>query len=100
MSGAESGADRSVEPVNHRCHDSKALTARCDWRRVERQLLPPLVNALKHICLALIQRVKQACLLPPAIANAVQQRRQRTVLNEREAERLDRIRNPSKYLGK
>jgi protein-S-isoprenylcysteine O-methyltransferase Ste14 len=39
-------------------------------------------------------------LLPQSIVNAVKQRRRRTVLNESEAERLDRIRNPSKYLGK
>jgi hypothetical protein len=31
---------------------------------------------------------------------AVTQRRRQTVLDELEAERLDRIRNPSKYLGK
>jgi hypothetical protein len=58
------------------------------------------MNTLKLVCLTLIQLVKQACLLPQTIANAVQQRRRQVVLNEREAERLDRIRNPSKYLGK
>jgi hypothetical protein len=31
---------------------------------------------------------------------AVTQRRRQAVLDELEAERLDRIRNPSKYLGK
>jgi hypothetical protein len=58
------------------------------------------MNILKLICLALTQLVKQACLLPKTIANAVKQRQRQTVLNELEAERLDRIRNPSKYLGK
>jgi len=58
------------------------------------------MNTLKLICLTLIQWVKQACLLPQTIANAGRQRRRQTVLNERESERLDRIRNPSKYLGK
>jgi len=38
--------------------------------------------------------------LPKSIADAVKQRRRQTVLDESEAERLDRIRNPSKYLGK
>jgi hypothetical protein len=38
--------------------------------------------------------------LPQSIAIAVKQRRQQTMLNALEAERLDRIRNPSKYLGK
>jgi len=55
---------------------------------------------LKLICLTIIQLAKQAWLLPQSIANAVQQRRRQTVLNELEAERLDRIRNPDKYLGK
>jgi hypothetical protein len=32
--------------------------------------------------------------------NTVKQRKRQSVLNENEAERLDRIRNPSKYLGK
>ena len=58
------------------------------------------MNTLKHIYLALVQRVKQAWVLPQTIDNAVKQRRRQTVLDEREIERLDRIRNPSKYLGK
>ena len=58
------------------------------------------MNPLKHICLILIQRVKQVGLLPQAIANALEQRRQQVVLNELEVERLDRIRNPDKYRGK
>jgi hypothetical protein len=39
-------------------------------------------------------------LLPQTIVNATKQRRRQVVLDECEAERLDRIRNPSKYLGK
>jgi hypothetical protein len=58
------------------------------------------MNTLKLICLAIVQSVKQACLLPQTVANAVRQRRRQVVLNEHEVERLDRIRNPSKYLGK
>lgn len=58
------------------------------------------MNTLKLICLSIIQSVKQALLLPQTVANAVKQRRRQTVLNEHEVERLDRIRNPSKYLGK
>ncbi len=55
---------------------------------------------LKHIRLTVVRLVKQVCLLPQAIANAVRQRQQRDVLNELEVERLDRIRNPEKYRGK
>jgi len=58
------------------------------------------MHTLKLICLTIIQLVKQAWLLPQSVVNAVKQRRRQIVLNELEAERLDRIRNPSKYLGK
>jgi len=59
------------------------------------------MNELKHICLTIIHRIKQAWLLPQTVANAREQRRLRkVVLNEHEADRLDRLRNPSKYLGK
>jgi hypothetical protein len=58
------------------------------------------MNTLKIFCRTIIQMVKQACLLPKTIANAVKQRQRQTALNELEVERLDRIRNPSKYLGK
>jgi hypothetical protein len=52
------------------------------------------------ICLTMIQLVKQTWFLPQSVAKAVQQRRQLAVRNELKAERLDRIRNPLKYLGK
>lgn len=58
------------------------------------------MNTLKHICLTLIQLVKQACSFPQAIANHFKQRQRQTVLDEQEVERLDRIRNPWKYRGK
>jgi hypothetical protein len=58
------------------------------------------MNILKRICLTIIGLVKQACLLPQSITSAIKQRRLRTVRNALEIERLDRIRNPSKYLGK
>ena len=58
------------------------------------------MNTLKLIYLTLLQLIKQAWLLPQSVANAAKQRRQQVVLNGLEAERLDRIRNPSKYLGK
>jgi hypothetical protein len=58
------------------------------------------MHNLKLICLTILQLVKQVWFLPQSIANAVKQRRARIVWNELEVERLDRIRNPSKYLGK
>jgi hypothetical protein len=57
------------------------------------------MNILKLVYLTLIQLVKQAWLLPQIIVNAFKHRRQQVVLNELEVERLDRIRNLSKYLG-
>jgi len=59
-----------------------------------------ILNIPKLVCLTIFQLAKQAWLLPQSIANAVQQRRQKTVLKELEVERLDRICNPSKYCGK
>ena len=58
------------------------------------------MNILKLIGLTLVQLIKQVWFLPQTIANAVRQRRVLAVRNELEAERLDRIRNSSKYLGK
>ena len=58
------------------------------------------MNPLSHFCLTVGRLFKQACLLPQTIADASRQRQQQEVLNELEAERLDRIRNPSKYRGK
>jgi len=55
---------------------------------------------LKLIGMTIIQLIRQVWLLPQTVTNAVKQRRQQAVRNELEAERLDRIRNPSKYLGK
>ena len=58
------------------------------------------MHLLKHIWQATVSLVKQARLLPQSVATAVKQKRRRFALNALEAERLDRIRNPSKYLGK
>ena len=58
------------------------------------------MDTLKRIRQAIINLLKQAWLLPQSVAIAVKQKRRQIVLNELEAERLDRIRNPSKYLGK
>ena len=56
------------------------------------------MNRLKLICLAFVELVKQVWLLPESIFKAVREGKQRAARNKREAERLDRIRNPSKYL--
>jgi hypothetical protein len=58
------------------------------------------MNTLKLICLTIVQLVKQAWQMPQAIAQALQQRRQQLTRQQCETERLDRIRNPSKYRGR
>jgi hypothetical protein len=50
----------------------------------------------KFIFLTIVNLVKQAWLLPQTVALTLEHRRR----HQFEAERLDRIRNPSKYLGK
>jgi len=55
---------------------------------------------MKRICRTLLHLVKQAWRLPQEVGLAVKQRRRQTVLQELEAERLDRLRNPSKYVGR
>jgi len=58
------------------------------------------MQRLKQLGRTAVNLIKQAWLLPRCVESAVKRRRLQTVLNEREVERLDRIRNPSKYLGK
>ena len=58
------------------------------------------MKPLKLMALTLLQLTRQVWLLPQSITNAVRQRRRQVAWNNHEAERLDRIRNPWKYLGK
>lgn len=58
------------------------------------------MNVLKQIGLTLAQLARQVWALPQTFANTLKQRRLQVILDEREAERLDRIRNPDKYRGK
>lgn len=58
------------------------------------------MNTLKSICLTIIRVVKQAWLFPQSVARVLIVKRRQLVLDEHEIERLDRLRNPSKYLGK
>ena len=58
------------------------------------------MHVLKLIYEATVGLFKRAWLAPRSVATALQQKRRQFVLNALEAERLDRIRNASKYLGK
>ena len=58
------------------------------------------MNRINFIWLTFIQLVRQVCLIPKNIADAVRQRQRQAALDKNEAERLDRICNPLKYRGK
>ena len=58
------------------------------------------MQVLKLICQAVAGRFKRVWLFPRSVAVALKQRRRQFALNVLEDERFDRIRNPSKYLGK
>jgi hypothetical protein len=58
------------------------------------------MNTFKLVCLTIAGLAKQAWLLPQLIVEALQQRRRQHTRHEFETERLDRIRNPSKYRGR
>ena len=53
-----------------------------------------------YLYLSFTQLLKHICSLPQTLADAAKARQRQAILNDQEAERLDRIRNPSKYRGK
>jgi hypothetical protein len=55
---------------------------------------------LKLIFLTIIQLAKQAWLFPRTAVAAFRRKRRQSEQSAFEIERLDRLRNPSKYLGK
>jgi hypothetical protein len=58
------------------------------------------MHMLKHICQATVSLNKQAWRFAQFAAVAINQKRRQITQGKFEGERLDRIRNPSKYLGK
>ncbi len=58
------------------------------------------MEKLKFLRRALLAGLRQVWNLPDTLAQARKERRRRDVLTQGEVERLDRIRNPSKYRGK
>jgi hypothetical protein len=55
---------------------------------------------IKRICRTIANLLKHVWLLPQTVALTLEKRRQQITLRHSEAERLDRIRNPSKYAGR
>jgi hypothetical protein len=58
------------------------------------------MHFLKLLSKTAIRVFTQAWQFPHTLATALTQRRRRSELDALEAERLDRIRNPAKYLGR
>lgn len=58
------------------------------------------MKPLKHFCLMIFEFARGLLLFPVTIGDRLRHRQERAAINELEIERLDRIRNPSKYLGK
>jgi len=58
------------------------------------------MHTLKLLFVWTVGLLRQVWWLPRSIAHGLRARRHQLVLNALEAERLDRIRNPLKYLGK
>jgi len=88
--------------LSYRAHTNKVLG---NFREQMHGLLgwkAPAANMpmIKSIFEAVVNLAKQTFQLPHFAAVIVKQRRRRFAVNRLEAERLDRIRNPSKYLGK
>ena len=55
------------------------------------------MNFLKVIYLTVAHLIKQAIHFPQTLAHAFHKKRQGEVVSDYEIERLDRLRNPSKY---
>ena len=58
------------------------------------------MHLLNRVGQAIINLLKGTWLLPKSITFALEQRQRQIALDAVEAERLDRIRHPSDYLGK
>jgi hypothetical protein len=56
-----------------------------------------MLEQIRLACARLAKPVRQ---FSQKITRSVEQRQRQAALNEHEAERLDRIRNPSKYRGR
>jgi hypothetical protein len=58
------------------------------------------MHIIKVICLTMVELAKQVWALPASVAATLRKRGVSVQVSEVEAERLDRLRHPSKYLGK
>jgi len=59
-----------------------------------------LTYYFKVLCLAIFHVVRHIISIPRSIQDSAQRKRQREEAEEHEADRLDRLRNPSNYQGR
>jgi hypothetical protein len=70
------------------------------WPGYRSETMKPLIQLVKAIARATEAVIELVCALVRLPARAFRWMRGRSVRDKLEAERLDRIRNPEKYLGK
>jgi len=58
------------------------------------------MHIFKVICLTIVELAKQVLAFPATVTANFRKRHRVAVVNEVEAERLDRLRHPSKYVGR
>ncbi|MDB6035907.1 MAG: hypothetical protein JWM16_6245 [Verrucomicrobiales bacterium] len=58
------------------------------------------MHFIKNVGLTILKLAEQVLFLPRNVATALKERKLRLAHVDNETERLDRIRNPSKYRGK
>ena len=58
------------------------------------------MHVFKIIFLTIVELAKQVWAFPASVAANFRKRRRVANVNQAEAERLDRLRHPSKYVGK
>lgn len=58
------------------------------------------MHKFKIICLTIFELAKQVWTFPATVTANLRKKRRVAEVNEVEAERLDRLRHPSKYVGR
>jgi hypothetical protein len=94
------GYEQSIGVISLKRPLSNWMKAVLRARPTPNQIYEAGMQVLKRICQTAVGLFKKAWLFPHFVAVGLKQRRRQFELNVLEAERLDRIRHPSKYLGR
>jgi len=76
------------------------IAAVCLLKANNEEFMKWLFNLLKLVCLTIFELAKQVWAFPRLAATGIRNWRREAPVNKLEAERIDRIRHPEKYLGK